>query len=102
MPADIEFDEQAGAAGKLIVRAEAADDRGIAGVVDQPVVAEIGTHPPIAAELGGEAGHRGLVGDLGADIVIRDADSYIFSIGPRARWGDGDFNRAYFGVSPTA
>lgn len=50
----------------------------------------------------GIGGHRGLVGDLGADIVIRDADSYIFSIGPRARWGDGDFNRAYFGVSPTA
>ena len=50
----------------------------------------------------GIGGHRGLVGDLGADFVIRDADTYIFSIGPRARWGDGDFNRAYFGISPTA
>jgi outer membrane protein len=47
-------------------------------------------------------GHRGLVGDFGADIVIRDADTYIFSFGPRARWGDGDFNRAYFGVTPAA
>ena len=47
-------------------------------------------------------GHRGLVGDLGADIVIRDADTYILSFGPRARWGDGDFNRAYFGVTPAA
>lgn len=50
----------------------------------------------------GIGGHRGLVGDLGADVVIRDADTYIFSLGPRARWGDGDFNRAYFGISPAA
>jgi len=50
----------------------------------------------------GIGGHRGLVGDLGADFVIRDADTYIFSLGPRARWGDDDFHRAYFGVSPAA
>lgn len=48
----------------------------------------------------GIGGHRGLVGDLGADIIIRDTGSFILSLGPRARWGDGDFNRAYFGVSP--
>ena len=50
----------------------------------------------------GIGGHRALVGDLGADVVIRDADTYIFSFGPRARWGDADFNRAYFGVTPAA
>jgi outer membrane protein len=43
-------------------------------------------------------GHEGLVGDLGADFVLRDEDTYIFSIGPRARWGDNDFHDAYFGV----
>lgn len=48
----------------------------------------------------GLGGHRGLVGDIGADIVLRDRDTYIFAVGPRARWGDGDFNRAYFGVTP--
>jgi outer membrane scaffolding protein for murein synthesis (MipA/OmpV family) len=48
----------------------------------------------------GIGGHRGLVGSLGADFVLRDADTYIFSIGPRARWGDRDFQRAYFGVTP--
>jgi outer membrane scaffolding protein for murein synthesis (MipA/OmpV family) len=47
----------------------------------------------------GLGGHRGLVGDLGADFIARD-DSYVFTIGPRARWGDSDFNRAYFGVTP--
>jgi outer membrane protein len=50
----------------------------------------------------GIGGHRGLVGDLGADFIIRDADTYILSFGPRARWGDSDFTRAYFGVSPAA
>ena len=46
----------------------------------------------------GIGGHDGLVGDLGADFVVRDEDSYIFSIGPRARWADNDFHDAYFGV----
>lgn len=50
----------------------------------------------------GIGGHRGLVADLGADFIIRDTDTYILSFGPRARWGDADFNRAYFGVSPAA
>jgi outer membrane protein len=50
----------------------------------------------------GLGGHRGLVGDLGADFIIRDEDTYILSFGPRARWGDSDFTRAYFGVSPAA
>jgi outer membrane protein len=48
----------------------------------------------------GLGGHRGLVSDLGADIIIRDTGSFILSFGPRARWGDGDFTRAYFGISP--
>jgi len=46
----------------------------------------------------GLGGHKGLVGDIGADFVIRDENSYILSIGPRARWADSDHNRAYFGV----
>jgi outer membrane protein len=46
----------------------------------------------------GIGGHEGLVGDLSADFIVRDDDSYIFSIGPRARWGDSDFQNAYFGV----
>jgi outer membrane protein len=46
----------------------------------------------------GIGGHKGLVGDLGADLVVRDEGTYIFSIGPRARWGDNDFHDAYFGV----
>jgi outer membrane protein len=48
----------------------------------------------------GLGGHEGLVGDLSADFVLRDRDNYVFSIGPRARWGDNDYHDAYFGVTP--
>lgn len=55
----------------------------------------------IRAELRqGIGGHKGLVGDLGADLVLRDENSYIFSIGPRVRWADSDYHDAYFGVTP--
>ena len=43
-------------------------------------------------------GHDGLVGDLAADFIVRDGDQTIFSIGPRAHWGDNTFHDAYFGV----
>jgi outer membrane scaffolding protein for murein synthesis (MipA/OmpV family) len=53
----------------------------------------------IRAELRqGLGGHKALTGDIGADFIIRDESSYIFSIGPRARWGDNDYKDAYFGL----
>ncbi|MGQ0660727.1 MipA/OmpV family protein, partial [Sphingosinicella sp.] len=38
----------------------------------------------------GIGGHEGLVGDIAADLILRDGDNTIFSIGPRVRWGDND------------
>lgn len=48
----------------------------------------------------GIGGHKGLVGDLSADLVVRDADRTIFAIGPRLRLADRKYQRAYFGVTP--
>ena len=48
----------------------------------------------------GIGGHDGWVGDLFADFVLRDDDTYVFSIGPRARWGDDNYHDAYFSVTP--
>ncbi|HEV2865586.1 MAG TPA: MipA/OmpV family protein [Allosphingosinicella sp.] len=48
----------------------------------------------------GLGGHRGMIGDLGADFVVRDRDTYVFSIGPRARFSDDDYQDAYFAVTP--
>jgi outer membrane protein len=55
----------------------------------------------IRAELRkGIGGHDGLNGSVGADFIIRDKDRYIFSIGPRARFSDKKYQRAYFGITP--
>lgn len=55
----------------------------------------------IRAELRkGLGGHRALVGSLGADVIFRDDQNYIFSIGPRVRWADNKYNDRYFGVTP--
>jgi outer membrane protein len=40
------------------------------------------------------------VGDVMADFVLRHRDTYVFSIGPRARWADDNFHDAYFSVTP--
>jgi outer membrane protein len=65
------------------------------------VQAYVGEHFRLRAEgRKGIGGHKGLVGDLSADLVVRDADRTIFSIGPRLRLADHRYQRAYFGVSP--
>jgi outer membrane protein len=50
--------------------------------------------------LKGLGGHKGLVGSVGADYVLRDADRYVFSVGPRLLFSNGRYQRAYFGVDP--
>lgn len=58
-------------------------------------------HFRIRAELRkGLGGHRALVGSLGADVIFRDDQNYIFSIGPRVRWADNKYQDRYFGVTP--
>lgn len=48
----------------------------------------------------GIGGHDGWVGDVSADYIVRDHDTYVFSIGPRVRLSDSRYHRAYFGVTP--
>ena len=48
----------------------------------------------------GVNGHDGWVADGGADLVLRDGDDWLFSIGPRVKWADGNFHDAYFGDHP--
>ena len=49
----------------------------------------------------GIGGHKGWVGDVMADFVLRDDDTYVFTIGPRARWANDRYHDAYFSVTPT-
>jgi MipA family protein len=48
----------------------------------------------------GIGGHDGFVGSLGADYILRDADNYTISAGPRLMLSDKEYQRAYFGVTP--
>lgn len=51
----------------------------------------------------GVTGHRGIVGDVAADYVLRGMDDrYVATLGPRARFAGARFNRSYFGVSDAA
>lgn len=50
----------------------------------------------------GIGGHEGLVGFVGADQIWRDGDRYTFSVGPRLWFGNSRYERAWFGVSPSA
>lgn len=47
----------------------------------------------------GVNGHEGVVGEVSADAVLRDGDRYVISIGPRATYSNGRYQRAYFGVN---
>lgn len=50
----------------------------------------------------GVTGHRGLIGIVGADYVARDADRWLFSLGPRVTLTDRRYQHAYFDVVATA
>ncbi|MBA3510538.1 MipA/OmpV family protein [Sphingomonas sp.] len=52
--------------------------------------------------LKGIGGHKGLVSAVGADYIVRDADRYVFSVGPRLLLSDGRYQRAFFGVDAPA
>lgn len=47
----------------------------------------------------GLTGHRSWVGSVGADLVVRDGDNYVFSIGPRVNLSERSYQAAYFGVN---
>lgn len=47
----------------------------------------------------GLGGHRGWIGMVGADYVLRDHDRWLVSIGPRVTLADDRYMGAYFGVT---
>jgi outer membrane scaffolding protein for murein synthesis (MipA/OmpV family) len=50
----------------------------------------------------GVTGHDGWIGMAGADLIARDGDKWLFSIGPRVTWADDTYHDAYFSVTPAA
>lgn len=52
--------------------------------------------------LKGIGGHDGVRAQFGVDRIWRDGDRYVLSLGPRLLISDAHYERAYFGVSPSA
>lgn len=50
----------------------------------------------------GVTGHDGWIGMAGADLIARNRDQWLFSIGPRVTWSDDTYHDAYFSVAPAA
>ena len=50
----------------------------------------------------GIGGHEGIVGGLSADMIWRDGDKYVFSVGPRLSFSNDKYQQAYFGVDTAA
>lgn len=48
----------------------------------------------------GLGGHDGFVGEVSADLIMRDGDQYVFAIGPRVVLSNARYQRAFFGVTP--
>jgi len=48
----------------------------------------------------GVRGHSALVGQVGANAILRGANGLVVNVGPRAEFGDASFMRTYFGVTP--
>lgn len=48
----------------------------------------------------GVTGHNGFIAMVGADYITRDADEFLFSIGPRVTITDNTYQDAYFTVTP--
>ena len=50
----------------------------------------------------GLGGHKGVVGAISADYIMRDGDRYVLSVGPRLSFSNARYQRAYFGVDADA
>lgn len=50
----------------------------------------------------GVGGHKGVVGAISGDYIMRDGDRYVLSFGPRLSFSGGRYQRAYFGVNAEA
>ena len=98
-----------GVIGSLRYIGERDDDEfdGLSGLDDVDASLEVGAGLRYATEsyqaFGvvryGVVGHEAWVGELGADVFARPTDRLTLRLGPRALFGESDFNDEYFGVT---
>lgn len=99
------FGPSFGFVGKRTAAKVGANLPNVGFTVEAGGFAQISLNPSVrirAEARKGLGGHGGLVSELSADYIARKGDDWLFSIGPRVSLSDGKYQRAYFGVSPSA
>jgi outer membrane scaffolding protein for murein synthesis (MipA/OmpV family) len=92
---------------RVISKRSAADNVELTGMTTVKTAVELGmglgyTHRNFEAFADlryGAIGHKGFVGELGADVVMRPTDKLTVKFGPRAFFGNDKYAATYFGVT---
>ena len=96
-----------GGSFRYIGARDASDYDLLSGLDDVDAAVELGLGLRYATESFGAyadirrgfGGHEGVVGELGADLILRPNDQFTVSMGPRALFGNDEYSDTYFGVS---
>jgi outer membrane protein len=86
---------------------KAADTPALTGITDVDAAVELGLGVSYTTQnirvftdlRGGVTGHSGLVGEIGADAILRPSDMLTVSAGPRASFAGNNYADTYFSVS---
>ena len=63
----------------------------------------LGEHLRFRSELRkGLGGHGGWISNNSVDLVFRDGDDWLVSVGPRVAWADGEYHESWYGVDAAA
>lgn len=92
---------------RLLGERTAADSPELAGLEDIDFGVEVGVNlkyqqtnwMAFGEVRKGVAGHNGVTGTLGADLIMRPSDRFRITAGPRINFGDDEFANTYFGVT---
>ncbi|MGJ8573067.1 MAG: MipA/OmpV family protein [Hoeflea sp.] len=92
---------------RYLVAREAADNPELTGLSDAEAALELGgglkyasgPYAVFADVRYGATGHKGFVGEFGADYVFRPEENTTLTVGPRVRWASGKYMNTYFSVS---
>ncbi|MCX7567370.1 MipA/OmpV family protein [Sulfitobacter sp. F26169L] len=91
---------------RMIGDRKAEDSPELAGLEDIDIAVELGfgltyqqTNWLAFGEVRkGVTGHSGIAGTLGADLIYRPSDRWLFTAGPRVNFGDDKYANTYFGI----
>lgn len=93
---------------RYIAKRKASKNPELAGLTDVKAALELGLGVGYSSEYFaafadvryGAVGHKGVAGELGADLILRPSDRLTLTAGPRVQFGNRKFTQTYFGVTP--